>query len=527
MTHLKKKNLQPSSAVSSGFLLSSIIGSVLLMIIAKLDVFAELGVSANDDSVIILGSAFTFVILTAALLIARETKINAFPIPKPEKIPEYSSAAKNAEVGELGGLDMNEILEMSFEYAKGTADQAMEHRMTIVNFYLLIVGGAGSGVIALIANTKENPFLVASAGALLWMVTIIGWLTLLKLIRLRAAWTESATEMSHIKAFYIENVRGMPSHVLKSAFFFSAERAPTPYKPWSIFHYSALLIALLDAVSFVGGIAIFIPLFGISTWDTTIVFIIILTIFHLGSHMAVYDIILKPRPPKENTIQESQGTGTVETSAPTQIKNAKGTLLAPSIKSTSFSENAEYEIKLSAPAHEITGSHSIFKGNLINIRVDDIRESDGSSGVREIVEHPPAIAIVPYFNDTDEILFIEQYRDAIQSPLLEIPAGMVNENEDLLKAAKRELLEETGLESTNMRHLCTYYTSPGFTNEKIHVFLATGLTSISDIQDTREIHGIHRYSREQVIQMLDANSIQDGKTILGLLWSLPHLITQV
>ncbi len=163
----------------------------------------------------------------------------------------------------------------------------------------------------------------------------------------------------------------------------------------------------------------------------------------------------------------------------------------------------------------------------MTLRVDDVRLPDGTTGVREIVQHAPAVVIAPYLEDSDEFVFIEQYRDALGKALVELPAGMISPGEDPAAAARRELWEETGYEAGALRYLGPFYTSPGFTDEVLHLFLATQLRQVSGIQDTHEIAALHRISRAEALRQITARQISDGKTIIGLLWSDRELPTRV
>jgi hypothetical protein len=150
-----------------------------------------------------------------------------------------------------GLLEASDILHWEFEYARITASEAMQDRHTMVNFYLLAVGVVASGVVAVIGQAAGLP--KATGTVLLWLLCGVGWLYFLKLIRLRQAWHDSARTMNQIKEFYIRHAADFDEKTMRTAFRWQAHTLPPPGKPWTVFYYSATLIALLDSVAYVAG----------------------------------------------------------------------------------------------------------------------------------------------------------------------------------------------------------------------------------------------------------------------------------
>jgi len=130
--------------------------------------------------------------------------------------------------------------------------------------------------------------------------------------------------------------------------------------------------------------------------------------------------------------------------------------------------------------------------------------------------------VIPFLTDITaddpQILLIRQYRYAAEGYLYEIPAGRLNTGEDPRDCALRELKEETGCAAAHMEHVFTTYTTPGFTDEKIHLFMATGLERGESRHEADEFLDLHPTLLSQALQMVEAGEIQDAKTALGLLF---------
>jgi len=157
----------------------------------------------------------------------------------------------------------------------------------------------------------------------------------------------------------------------------------------------------------------------------------------------------------------------------------------------------------------------IYEGKIINLRIDTVELPEKKYSKREIVEHPGGVGIVPVTNDNCVIL-VKQYRKAVNRMLLEIPAGKLEVNEEPRETAIRELKEETGYESENLKYLLEFYTSPGYTNEKIYLFLATNLIEGEQDLDDGEYCEIAKYNIDELYKMIDRGEIIDSKTIIGI-----------
>ena len=160
-------------------------------------------------------------------------------------------------------------------------------------------------------------------------------------------------------------------------------------------------------------------------------------------------------------------------------------------------------------------SDKLYEGKMLNLRVDTVELPDKKYSKREIVEHPGGVAIIPIV-DNDSLILVKQYRKAVEKFLLEIPAGKVEINEEPRVTAIRELKEETGYSTDKMEYLMEFYTSPGFTNEKIYLFLATDLVKGEASPDTGEFIEVEKFKIDALIKMIERGEIIDSKTIIGI-----------
>jgi ADP-ribose diphosphatase len=168
-------------------------------------------------------------------------------------------------------------------------------------------------------------------------------------------------------------------------------------------------------------------------------------------------------------------------------------------------------------------SSRVYTGKIVSLDVDSVRFPDGSVGELEMIRHSGASAIVPFLSDPQgedpQVLMIRQYRYATDGYLYEIPAGRLDKGESPRDCAARELKEETGCTAEHFDHLLTIYTTPGFTDEKIHLFMATGLVAGETKHEVDEFLDLHPMRLSRALEMVEAGEIQDAKTVIGLLFA--------
>lgn len=167
-------------------------------------------------------------------------------------------------------------------------------------------------------------------------------------------------------------------------------------------------------------------------------------------------------------------------------------------------------------------SKTIFQGKILNLREDQVLLANGNTSSRLIVEHPGAVAVVPV-NQNGEIIMIEQFRKPVEQILLEIPAGKLENGEDPAECAARELIEETGYVAGNWEKLSTFYTTPGFSDEVMHLYLATGLTFLEACPDEDELLQTKIVPLSVALEMINQGEIKDAKTIVGILLAQSRL----
>ncbi|SDC37785.1 ADP-ribose pyrophosphatase [Paenibacillus sp. UNCCL117] len=162
----------------------------------------------------------------------------------------------------------------------------------------------------------------------------------------------------------------------------------------------------------------------------------------------------------------------------------------------------------------------IFEGKIISLQVDTVRLPDGGEATREIVKHPGAVAVLALTGD-GRMIVVEQYRKPLEKSQVEIPAGKLDAGEDPLEAARRELEEETGYTAGSLRHVASFYTSPGFADELLHLYVAEQLASGVSRPDDDEFLEAWGVTLEEAKELIRERRISDAKTILAVYaWQL-------
>lgn len=167
-------------------------------------------------------------------------------------------------------------------------------------------------------------------------------------------------------------------------------------------------------------------------------------------------------------------------------------------------------------------SRNLYRGRVINVDQDAVRFPDGSVGMLEMIRHPGAAAVVPFLDDPEgpdpRVLLIHQFRHAADGMLWEIPAGTLEPGEPPDACARRELTEEAGMEAGKLTRLTTIFTTPGFTDERIHLYLASALSPVALARDEDEFITVHEKRWSEVGKMIRSGKIKDGKSLCALMY---------
>jgi ADP-ribose pyrophosphatase len=172
---------------------------------------------------------------------------------------------------------------------------------------------------------------------------------------------------------------------------------------------------------------------------------------------------------------------------------------------------------------EQLASSPLYSGKIFTLNRDSVRFPDGSTAEMDIVRHPGASAIVPFMSDPTgedpQLLLLRQYRYAAGGYIYEVPAGRLDGDETPEACAIRELKEETGCTAEKMEPLFTMFTTPGFTDEKIHVFMATGLQHGESAREADEFADVVIMRLAEALELIRVGEIMDAKTALSILYA--------
>lgn len=171
-----------------------------------------------------------------------------------------------------------------------------------------------------------------------------------------------------------------------------------------------------------------------------------------------------------------------------------------------------------------TGSERIYQGEVVSLRVDKVQEPGGASFLREVVEHNGGVVIACQ-PEPHQVVLIKQYRYSIDEDLLELPAGRLEPGEEPLPAARRELAEETGYRAVHWELLSRMVTAPGFCNEVLYLYRASGLDFVGKNLDYDEETEVQIVDIREAWQMVVKGEIRDAKTIAGIALIAPQSLS--
>jgi len=173
---------------------------------------------------------------------------------------------------------------------------------------------------------------------------------------------------------------------------------------------------------------------------------------------------------------------------------------------------------------QVVDTRLVHRGRYLDVRIDTIRRADGSTGTRDVVRHPGAVAVLALDEDS-RLLLVRQWRIPAGRAMLEIPAGTLDVHEGVTEdpdiAARRELEEETGSRASTWRRLASFWTAPGFATELMYLYLAEDLRDADEDRrgpDADERLELERVPWPEAVAMAERGEIADAKSLVGLFW---------
>lgn len=172
---------------------------------------------------------------------------------------------------------------------------------------------------------------------------------------------------------------------------------------------------------------------------------------------------------------------------------------------------------MSSLEEKTLSTEKIFTGKIISLQVDEVELPNGKTSKRELIKHPGAVAVIAVTNDHKMVL-VEQYRKALERTIVEIPAGKLEKGEEPEVCASRELEEETGYVCSRLEWLTSFYTSPGFADELVHLYVATELVKKEDAAETDEDEFVNliEVTLEEAAELMKEQKIYDAKTAFAV-----------
>ncbi|MFT8362412.1 MAG: NUDIX hydrolase [Sporolactobacillus sp.] len=162
-----------------------------------------------------------------------------------------------------------------------------------------------------------------------------------------------------------------------------------------------------------------------------------------------------------------------------------------------------------------TKSQELFKGRVVDLFLDHVQLPDGTTATREVVRHPGAVAVIAV-TPQGKLLLVRQYRYPIDKIIYEIPAGKLEAGEDPLLAAQRELEEETGYKCRELRRIISFYTTPGFSDEYIHLYYTDSLIAGTQHLDRDEFLEASAFELKEAVQLVETKQIADLKSLYAV-----------
>jgi ADP-ribose pyrophosphatase len=184
---------------------------------------------------------------------------------------------------------------------------------------------------------------------------------------------------------------------------------------------------------------------------------------------------------------------------------------------TAHLQSTETTMEPENPETAIVKHEEPYRGKIVTLHVDTIRQASGGTTIREVVLHPGGVTAVPVLDD-GRLLLIRQFRYPVRKYIYELPAGKLDSGQTPRDTMARELEEETGHKAGSLTHACSFYTTPGISNEIIHLFIAKNLTPCRQRLEEGEHITVEALTLDACLEKIGTGEICDGKTVLGILW---------
>jgi len=409
-------------------------------------------------------------------------------------------------------LKAADILALEFEYARVTASEAMNDRQAMVNFYLAIAGAIPTVIAILIIDGPEVASLAVyhtAGAAALWILVAIGWVFFLKVIQLRLAWHRSALAMNRIKDFYLEHTADFDPDELRQAFQWRTSTLPPRDMRWNIFFYSAMLIGLLNSLSFTLGsflLDLRVADVGRYGWlaDLHWTVWIGLGIAMFALHFFMYSAFLRE----------------------TRRRDRKDILMSDDWK---WAARPNRRVEVLETVREYDGFYKIDR---VRYRFERFDGTMSEPVTRLVFERGDSVCVLPYDRAKDAVLLIQQFRYPAyvrNGPgwLWEIIAGIQDKGRDRTAVAHAELMEEAGYQVDTLVPVASFYLSPGGSSERIYLYLAyvspaDRKTAGGGLAEENEDIAVSAVPFREAMKMIDAGEIIDAKTIIALQWLALH-----